>query len=74
MRLPLPFILVPGAGWMMVLPLLVRADTVLSSEVVVDSVVVVDDGVTVWSGFTVAGVEVVWRVVVVVVPVWALAE
>jgi len=44
-----------------------------SLEVVVDSVVVVDDGV-VWSVFMVPGVVVVWRVVVVVVPVWALAE
>lgn len=52
----------------------VWADIVLLSEVVVDSVVVVDEGVTVWSGFMVAGDDVVWRVVVVVVPVWALAE
>ena len=74
MRLPLLFTLVPGAGWITVLSLLLVSADIALSEVVVDSVVVVVAGATVWSGLTVVGVVVVWRVVVVVVPVWALAE
>lgn len=57
-----------STGTVIVFGVLGRAVVVVDSTVVDDGVVCI--GVIV----LVAGVEVVWRVVVVVVPVWALAE